>query len=325
MVKVVIEISSARHLRKEIRQFDTEQLHIGRGYQNDIIIQDPYVSAQHLVIRQAEEGWVVEDLQSRNGIFRYDKKARRRSGTRTRLKEPYALNSGDLFFIGQTALRIFLPEHKVAPAKHLEGRGLILQALNTPWVTACAVAGFFVLYYIDLLLTHPYVEISYGQIIFTELLVFIAVMIWSGIWAFIGRMVRQRARFLLHLSMSCLFLIVILPLTNVAQFLGFLFASAFVEALALMICGGAAFTMLLVSHEAVATFLSLRSRVIFSSLVPFSICALGAIGYIAWQAEFQPQPQHYVRLNPPFIQPFHVKTPEKFLKKLPDISEGSKL
>src|SRR5438445_11598609 len=43
---------------------------IGRGYDNDVIVDDPYVAAQHLHVFRDETGQlVVEDLGSANGMF----------------------------------------------------------------------------------------------------------------------------------------------------------------------------------------------------------------------------------------------------------------
>ena len=46
------------------------EIRIGRGYENDVVLDDPYVAPQHLRIRRSEAGgWVAEDLDSANGLF----------------------------------------------------------------------------------------------------------------------------------------------------------------------------------------------------------------------------------------------------------------
>jgi hypothetical protein len=44
--------------------------HIGRGYDNDVVIDDPYVAARHVrVFRNESGGLVAEDAGSKNGMF----------------------------------------------------------------------------------------------------------------------------------------------------------------------------------------------------------------------------------------------------------------
>ena len=42
---------------------------IGRGQDNDIVLQDGSISRQHLVLMKGEEGWTFEDLESENGTY----------------------------------------------------------------------------------------------------------------------------------------------------------------------------------------------------------------------------------------------------------------
>lgn len=43
---------------------------IGRGYDNDVIVDDPYVAAQHLRVFRNETGQLIaEDMGSANGMF----------------------------------------------------------------------------------------------------------------------------------------------------------------------------------------------------------------------------------------------------------------
>jgi pSer/pThr/pTyr-binding forkhead associated (FHA) protein len=41
--------------------------HIGRDPENDLVIDDPFVSLKHLVLDPSEHGWVARDLGSSNG------------------------------------------------------------------------------------------------------------------------------------------------------------------------------------------------------------------------------------------------------------------
>src|SRR6266545_7950966 len=51
------------------REVDLTQplFEIGRGAENQIVIKDPRSSRRHCRVRQTPQGWILEDLKSRNG------------------------------------------------------------------------------------------------------------------------------------------------------------------------------------------------------------------------------------------------------------------
>ena len=78
---------------------------IGRGYDNDVIIDDPYVAAQHLRVFRDDAGQLVaEDLGSANGTFL--------DGGRSRLAR-IVVDGKHPIRIGQTCLRIREIHHEV--------------------------------------------------------------------------------------------------------------------------------------------------------------------------------------------------------------------
>ena len=40
---------------------ETSSVHIGRGYNNDIIINDPHVCAEHIAIHNDGDNWIIQD------------------------------------------------------------------------------------------------------------------------------------------------------------------------------------------------------------------------------------------------------------------------
>jgi len=54
--------------RDESRSLQADEIHIGRGNDNEIVLPDFSVSRRHAAIRKEAEGWAVVDLMSTNGI-----------------------------------------------------------------------------------------------------------------------------------------------------------------------------------------------------------------------------------------------------------------
>jgi hypothetical protein len=67
---------------------------IGRGLNNDVVLDDPAVSSQHCRIRPEPEGFVLHDLNSTNGTFVNDRRVTR-----------HVLSEGDQIRIGESLLQ----------------------------------------------------------------------------------------------------------------------------------------------------------------------------------------------------------------------------
>jgi pSer/pThr/pTyr-binding forkhead associated (FHA) protein len=72
-----------------------DNLTIGRGSDNIVVLDDDYASTNHAVINLTNSGWLFSDLGSTNGTW-LDRK---------RLESPLKLKSGITIRIGRTALR----------------------------------------------------------------------------------------------------------------------------------------------------------------------------------------------------------------------------
>jgi len=89
-------------------------IRIGRGYDNDVILDDPYVAAHHLrVVREPGGGLVAEDLGSANGLF---------AGEDKRASPRVALDGERVIRAGRTRLRVRAAGHAVAPERVVRPR-----------------------------------------------------------------------------------------------------------------------------------------------------------------------------------------------------------
>lgn len=82
---------------KEVGRFfalSPERLSIGRG-KTDVIVNDPKVSRHHADLEWSEEGFILVDLKSTNGVFVNDQKVDRK-----------LLSAEDVMTVGDTRLRV---------------------------------------------------------------------------------------------------------------------------------------------------------------------------------------------------------------------------
>lgn len=113
MDRLIIELLPAHGHGVEKRYvFEEGMATIGRSYSNDIILDDPFVSPNHLSISRNGTGIHVKDLASENGT--------RVNGETTLQDQGAKIASGDEISIGKTKLKFVLPDHPVEPARRMD-------------------------------------------------------------------------------------------------------------------------------------------------------------------------------------------------------------
>lgn len=153
---------------------------IGRGYDNDVVIDDPYVGAQHLRIRRDETGVLVaEDLGSANGTFAEHGRAR---------QDRIILDGEHPIRVGQTYLRIRAAGHAVPETRAQTSQ---IPGWLAPGALAVAVLGLEIL---SQWLNETGEAKLYSYLVAALILAFLVVG-WTTIWAVLSRIFSGQARF----------------------------------------------------------------------------------------------------------------------------------
>ena len=303
--------------RNEFRKFDAPTVTVGRGFDNDLILHDEYVSENHLVIRSQENVLVIEDRGSENGVY-YTK-------ARSLVKEARLL-SGDEIKIGKTRLRIYSPSHPIGPAKRMSGERGVLKKLSEP---AGAWLALFILLFIYTVEGHlaSTENLTPPKLLAESLAAAIIAVIVAGAWAFVGRLVTHKAMFSAHLAGIALFLAVMVPIDIVTSNLGYHTNSATVEYVCSALLSGAAFTLLLAWNLTNATNLPLKKRFSLSSGMTLIFFALAALFMLSSNDEFDASPGYYTILKPPIVKILPSGSVALFIeesRKVFDAGEGEK-
>jgi hypothetical protein len=179
-----VEILSRNEGVKFRHQVNSLPMRIGRGYDNDVILDDPHVSAHHALIEQtADSGLVIKDLGSNNGIIY-------KGSRRTEM----LIDGNMIFRLGQTNLRVrsadFPVDAEIADTTfyNWEGWRPALAGL-----TIIVVLTIFTTWIDD---TKKFTAIRYLSTIAGMLIVG---FVWCGIWSFANRLFGGNARLGRHL------------------------------------------------------------------------------------------------------------------------------
>jgi len=302
---IIVEIISQKHMKSEFRRFNSNSISIGRGFDNDLILRDPFISASHIIIETLDDGgWLVKDNCSRNGLFVNRKAA---SSKEARIV------SGDEIIIGKTKLRIYSSSHIVAPARKIIDNNTFVRKINNKMSSFAAILGLVVLYCLEGYAHSIESTPEYGKFLMMAVFILFISVVWSSVWALVTRMLKNRSRFFLHLTMTCFFYCLMLPIKNIAGMFGYISSEIIVELISMFLLAGGLFTLLLIGHLAVATNLSVMKRAVFSCLTTSCLVLVAIIVFGAYISDFNPDPDIYGTIKPPVIKISPSKSIKTFL------------
>jgi hypothetical protein len=181
-----VEILSRHHEVLARHRVEGDEARIGRAYDNDIVLDDPFVAPHHLLVFRADDGALIaEDLQSSNGLF--DAQGQR--------VVHLALEGDRAMRIGRTLLRVRDAAFAVAPERTIDPPS---RNARTAVVLAAAVAAF------------TGVELWLGSTEETRISSWLApvllyaglILAWTTGWALLSRLFGGAARFSTHLCIA---------------------------------------------------------------------------------------------------------------------------
>jgi hypothetical protein len=238
---------------------DGAVVHIGRGYDNDIVLDDPFVAARHLrLTQQADGAWLAEDLGSVNGVY-----LRGRSHASAKL-----VFDDEPLRIGNTWLRVRNAAQAVPPERPL--------AADSPqWALTLALPlAVAALSLLDSWLAQTD-RPRWGHALTGALTPVALLMLWSGAWGVVSRAFSGAAHFRRHLLVASVTVLAISLYGHASDLLSY--------ALSWGGLAGAAYvaTSLIAAAGCLAQLLTVTPRHAGSKAAAVFGLALAAI---AWQA-----------------------------------------
>ena len=189
---VVIEIIGSEGKTPRFERPVQDVVKIGRALDNDVIIDDPYVDAHHLVLDVTDpEHWFARDLGSANGTY----KGRNDIDTAS-------IVSGDEMLVGKTRIRIFRRDHQVTPVRSLRdlehlllGFGGVGTMIGLMLVTAAVPM-------IGLYLASGGVDLSPDIYMRAGSSILLTALVAAAVWALVARVLRGESRFRVFFSIT---------------------------------------------------------------------------------------------------------------------------
>ena len=287
---VIIEVlgwggKSQRHYRVE-----GPSITIGRGYQNDVVLSDSHICANHLRLDQVEGGWQLTDLGSINGIEVGKNVVSKASET--------LLAEGAEIKIGRTRLRIISDSHPVEPAKELHRLDRDASRLNRFTIWLPLLLTVLLIDVVTIYFT-SYVEWQWKNalpsILFTQVFLLVLALFWAGV----GRFLRDEANFLGHYNLILLATLFFGASNWMLDILGYNLSAEFLVSTVAPLCNLVLVAVLLAANFALATNMLARQRWITAASFAGLILVVIVANQMEEWGEFSPHPDYFSAVELP--------------------------
>ena len=289
MGTLIIEILDRFGKVKERHHISEFPCKIGRGYNNQIIIDDPYISPSHLSINTLSDSLIVTDTNSENGVFSLHPFKKQQSIT---------IDDDSRIRIGHTDIRFRFTNHPVKEALQERTRPSKISMLLTSSFILPIVWIIFTL----VLMFNNYIEDT-GLVTVQSLLsdvfpLLIVLALWARGWSIVSKIVTHRFYFSYHaIWASCLTIISIFA-NNLVNYLEFSFSVSGSANVINFIIGIIITSILLYGHLRYSTtFSDQKSR---ASAIITSILLLGLVEFLSFLhvPEFSNEPEYSGIIKP---------------------------
>lgn len=298
-----LEVVGRNDVVSERVSLDIGSVIIGRAYDCQIIIDDPYVCPQHVKVSLAENGeLLIEDLDSVNGL----------SASRHGLKKAQILlRPGDDCYIGWTKLRYRCRSEKAAPARRDHSHQLVFSSLQQPKPLAIIIVVSFLL-----LLFNGWLEqvrqVDWYTLVVEPAYVYLILMFWAFVWSIVGKLLVHRALFFTHFAIAAAMVAITLIVEGVIGYGLFMINVDSLQTSLQRVTGFLIIAAMLYAHLHFASRAKPKSQLVAVVTISALVTIYSAYNVFENNDEFSSYPKYIAFLKPPVFVIGSLQTTDEF-------------
>lgn len=310
MDTLVIQTGTRQGRVAELIRVREGSLSIGRSFENDLVLTDLHVAPRQIEIVRDGDQWRLSVLDRTNPALHNGKKI---------TEESPIIQSGDRLTIGRTRLSLFSEQHPVEDTRKLVlSSSLSRESINPllPIVVLLLACLFdAVLTYFEGSTTLQWEELFSG-----ELLAAVLIVIWAGVWAIAGRIVRHQYHLGLQIIATAAVFLFSSLLGFFAEYVAYPFHSPFVDEVIGWVIFFAILALLLRLNLTVATNIQ---RTALASFVLAGLVVVVLYGFYFFDdpEEVQYVPAYSAELKPPGLGYSRSSSLDEYFSELSSVAE----
>lgn len=288
---IVIEVLDRFGKVKDRHKVEKFPVRIGRSYRNDIIIDDQFVSPQHIeIILDGGGHLLVTDLKSENGVFTLHPITRH---------DILSVEENQRIRIGHTDLRIRSESYPVRETVIDHGKPSQVHFLMTNVLTLPVVFVILAATMAGEQYMQTVTDVNANQIISAILPVLIIVTIWTFVWSVISKVITHSFYFAYHAIVVCGLLSGFYFIETGFEYIEFLFPYPWVDEYLTVISDLAFAILLLYGHLRQSTHFSKRKTRYVSTITASLVVGVAYLVAYVNEPQFESSPVFSGFIKPP--------------------------
>jgi len=300
MDQLILQVGDRPGRSLELIRSRGDALTVGRMYDNDLVLTDPYVDGNQLAFFRSEQGWKVKLVRETNPAM-INNRSIETDGT--------LVKSGDRISIGRTILRVYNSSHEID-----QTRKLLLSSWfrhgQSHWLFALLMLVFTTVVTLFSEYQALSTEIKWKNLFNVSLWLLLLIFFWSSIWALAGRLLRHQPNFSAQLGFTALILGCVNLFYPLAGYIEYAANSELTGDIGLWLIMLVVLVTLLRANLSFATNLKHYGTVSFAGALVVLLTVYAMMVFNA--EEFSNEPEYSALLKPPFARLSGSSTVENF-------------
>lgn len=293
MELIIEEISRGQKLLHR-HKYQQVQVSVGRGYQNDIILSDPHVCAEHLDIIYNGNDWILKDKNTLNGSFVGRNKLHGDT-------HDHKIRSGDIVTLGKSQIRFIFPDHNVPESIIFSPFESLINFARHPMILAFSIILFGCLSAWVFHLNQAKV-VNFSHLLVPTIAALVLFSLWPLCLSLTSFLTKNDARTFSQLGISFLFFNLFYVNDVFEKFIAFNFSShALISDITLILPVIITFGLFWLNCH-IGFHMSEKRRIVIASSLTLIFLGGSHLIKLSKQPEFDPKPRYNAALMTPSFQ-----------------------
>lgn len=304
--EIIIEEITRNHKLLHRHKLTQDNICIGRGYQNDIILADPHVCPEHLSLSYADNIWRIHDKNSINGTVLEKSRGKKQKA------DQQIVNDGDVLILGKSQLRLLFTDHQVASTVAFSPFESLIDFIRHPVAVFISIALFMLIAGNISYLNQP-TETNISQLFVGAFSMSLLFALWPIGVALMSHITKHDPRILAQLGISFSFFILMWLTDFTEEIIAFNSASHSILGYLIALVPIALTFSLLWLNSYIGFHVGAKRRVLVA--LSITILLFGGTYLLEYskKPEFNPHPQYNTVLMAPHYLLAPTNTVENFL------------
>jgi len=315
--EIIIEEVSRNYKLLHRYKLSQQQIHIGRDYQNDIILSDPHICPSHASIEFRAGHWQLIDHQTVNGSFVENPTQKKHDA------HQHIVKDGDIISLGKSQLRIFFNDHKVLPTLAFSPFESFVDLMRNPITLFLSIALFVFITGNVFYLNQP-IEVNFSQLFVPTISMALGFALWPASVALISYLNKYDSRIMAQLGVSFVFFNLMWLSSVLESIVSFNSASNAILPLLVMLPSVALAFCLFWLNGYIGFQMTATRRAIVAAAITTLLFGGSYLVNYSKKPEFNPRPQYNATIMMPSLLLTSSNSVDNFIKDSEKLFEQTK-